>query len=51
MHYLAHSITALLNCATVGSRGMKAGRAFQCVGICLYAKEWMCLDCLRFDVR
>ena len=28
MHYLA---PALLNCAKVGSSGMKAGRAFQCM--------------------
>ena len=28
MHYLD---TALLNCANLGSSGMKAGRAFQCM--------------------
>ena len=29
MHYLAH--TGVLNCAKVGSRGLEAGRAFQCM--------------------
>ena len=29
MHYLHH--TTLLKCAKVGSSGMKAGRAFQCM--------------------
>ena len=63
MHYLAHSITKLCQSRKQWYEGWGA---FQCmtvlgkkvylslflsVGSCLYAREWMCLDCLRFGVR
>ena len=63
MHYLAHSIAKLCQGRKQWYEGWEGIPMYHCsgeegvfivifsVGICLDAKEWMCLDCLWFGVK
>ena len=61
MHYLVHSITKLCQGRKQWYEGWegipmydflgKEGVLFLSVGISMYAREWMCLDCLRFGEK
>ena len=64
MHYLAYSITKLCQCRKQWYEGLEGIPMYDCSGkegvfiviikcgyLCLYAREWMCLDHLQFGVR